>query len=242
MPKVWTGSAWLTKTPKVWTGSTWAVKPMKVWTGTTWKAADPVTVVGSSYINQVSASTTMTMTLPSGLQTGDRLYIAAFSTDTNAGSAVTESITGWTAVTAKADVGTAQRALYTALYTSGLAAPVWTLAASRKSAYACVAVRYANASPVVDLANGGGLTSTAPTVTGPIGLTLRFYVRKDSLSGSVTAPSGSTLITGALGVATGPSAHILAYSIPQATAGATGTAVTTWPVTSTNSTAWTIAL
>lgn len=200
-------------------------------------------IVGTSFLNQTSASTSMTMTLPTGLVNGDRLYIVAVSTDTAVGSTITPSITGWTSVTSLADVGTTQRALYTATYSGSLVAPSWSLSASRKSAYICVAVRNATASPIVSLADGGGLTQTAPSnVSAPAGLALRLYTRKDNLSASVTTDATMTQISGALGVATGPSAHILAYITPQFTAGATGTAVTTWPVTSTNSTAWTISV
>lgn len=36
-PKVWTGSAWVSKPAKVWSGSAWVTKPVKVWTGSSWK-------------------------------------------------------------------------------------------------------------------------------------------------------------------------------------------------------------
>jgi hypothetical protein len=199
-------------------------------------------VVGSTYLNQASVNSSMAVTLPTDLVDGDQLFVAAVFTDTNLGTVVTESKTGWTTVTAKSDVGTTQRVLYTATYSSSLVAPSWTLSAPVKSAYVCVAVRNGQTYQEAH-ADGGGLTSTAPSIaSAPVGISLRIYTRKDNLSGSVTAPTGATLITGALGVATGPSAHMLAYTTPQATAGASGTAVTTWPVTSVNSCAWTIAL
>lgn len=34
--KVWSGSAWVTKTLKVWSGSAWVTKPAKVWNGSAW--------------------------------------------------------------------------------------------------------------------------------------------------------------------------------------------------------------
>ena len=110
------------------------------------------------------------------------------------------------------------------------------------TAYAAVGIRYA-ATPQEAHADGGGLTSTAPSVaSAPVGLGLRFYVRKDSLSTTVTPDAGMTQITGSLGVAPGPSAHVLAYTTDQTSAGVMPAATTTWPVTSVNSTAWTISV
>jgi hypothetical protein len=166
-----------------------------------------------------------------------------FNSNTNAGSLVTATTTGWTVVTAKADVGTAQRALYTAVYAGGLAMPVWTLGTASKSACMVIAVRYANAVPIISLADAGGLTQTAPSnASAPVGMALRLYCRKDSLSTTCTAPVNMIQVVKSLGIATGPSCHVAAYTTPQGTVGASGTAVTTWNVTSTNSTAWTISL
>ena len=210
-------------------------------TGTTPPAS--AYVIGTSYVNQATAATSMTMTLPSGLATGDRIYIAAMTSDSSAGATVTPSTTGWTVATPIADVGTMQRALYTAVYSGGLAAPSWALSASRKSGYVCVAVRSPSSSPIVSLADGGGLTQTAPSNTAaPSGVGLRLFVRKDNLSASVTPGPGMTTLTGALGVATGPSCHVFGYLTTQPVQESSGTAVTTWPVTSINSTAWTISL
>jgi hypothetical protein len=34
--KVWSGSAWVTRTLKVWSGSAWVTRPTKVWSGSAW--------------------------------------------------------------------------------------------------------------------------------------------------------------------------------------------------------------
>jgi hypothetical protein len=201
-------------------------------------------IVGSTFVNQTSASSTsIASTLPAGVANGDRLYAVFMSTAGSSGSTVTPSITGWTVASALADVGTAQRAMYTATYSAGLAAPSWSMSAGAKQACMVIAVRNANATPVVSFADAGGLTSTAPSnASAPVGLGLRLYIRKDSLSTTCTPGAGMTELFKSLGVATGPSCHVVAYVTSQAAAGASGTAVTTWNVTSINSTAWTISL
>jgi hypothetical protein len=245
--KVWSGSAWVEKPTKVWNGASWVEKTIKYWTGSSWSllggGAPPVSIIGSLYVNQNTLETAMTMSLPSGLVDGDRLYIAATCADSSAGVTITESKTGWTTITSKIDQGTTQRVFYTAIYSAGLAAPSWSLSVARKSAYACVAIRNPSASPQVALTDLGSSTTAlvAPSVSSaPQGILLRFYVRKDNLSSSVTPPSGGTLVTGALGVATGPSAHILVYS--QTPAEPTGTATATFSVASANGSSWTVAV
>jgi PKD repeat protein len=257
-PKVYISSAFQTAPGKVnIPGTGWMEKPWKKYDAGAgaWVLINPeggpppatASVVSYASIAQTAgqAATSFTMTLPSGLTTGDRIYIAAICSDSSAGSVVTESKTGWTTVTAKADIGTSQTMLYTATYAAGLTAPSWTLSAARRCAYVAVAVRDAR-TPVESTGQQGTLSTdiVAPSVTATgEGIALRLYVKKDNLSTSITDPSGHTMIVESVGTAAGPAAHAAAYYIAVAGAGATGTATATFnSATSLNSMGWTIAL
>ena len=227
-----------------------AVEASKVYVGATevWSASappPPPSVVGNSQGVDVGAGTLTTApTMPSGVQDGDRLFLAMMVTDSSAGVTVTPTVpAGWTVVNAIANQGTCQRALYTAVYSAGLAMPSWAYSASRRGSWACVAVRNVTAyqTSLTDLGSSGAvLTAPAITATGA-GLTLRMFVRKDNLSTSVTTPASHTLIASALGLA-GPAPHVMTCQAAQAAAGTTGTAACTWSASSANGTSWTVSI
>jgi hypothetical protein len=198
----------------------------------------------ATYANNGGAGvTTMTVTLPAGVVAGDKLVVAMMSTDTQSGAAVTASTTGWTEVTTKADQGTCQRAFYYATYSAGLAMPSWNIASARKCVWACVAIQDSVGTPQVTPTD---VSSSSTDVVAPLkaigaqSVWLRFYVRKDNLSTSVTPPAGSTLVTGALGTATGPSGHILVYSQVPSGGPSVPNATATFSAASANGTGWTV--
>lgn len=238
----WSGTAW--HPVKRWSGTRW--DPVYGWDGS-WKPSGPPSgpaVVGHTEAVDAAATSTLTPAMPAGLQAGDRLVLAMLSTDTSAGAAITPTVpAGWSVASPLANVGTMQRALYTAVYTPGLTPVVWTSSAARRMGYQLIAVRNAAAAPVVGVTNASASSavSTAPSVTATgAGLVLRMYSKKDNTSTAVAPPAGHTLIGQALGTA-GPAPHVMACAAPQAGAGATGTADATWTAASANWAAWTIA-
>lgn len=218
----------------------------KVYAGSALVWSQPsASVVGStSAVSLPAGATSFVTTIPSGLQTGDMLYMVMTCSDSNAGAAITATTTGWTALTAKADQGTTQRALYSAPWSAGLAGVTWAVPSARRFGFVCVAVRNGRTAVVglTDLASTNTVI-TCPSVTATgAGLALRFAVRKDNISTTLTGPAGSTQIASVLGGAAGPAAHVGAWSMAQAADGATGTATATFNVSSANGTGWTVAV
>jgi hypothetical protein len=196
-----------------------------------------------SYANYGGAGVfSLPTTFPAGTTSGDKLVLMMMLADTNLGSPVTESITGWTAVTPKGDQGTCTRALYQATYTAGLAAPSWASTAEREGVWAMVAIRDSTTALTI---NATDLSASATTIVAPgqsdggPDVLLRFYCRKDNLSTAITPPSGTVLVS-ALGSGTGPNAHLLVVS-QTPTGDPIPTATATFTASSANGTGWTVS-
>ena len=217
-----------------------------LWIDTSSDAPPPTAsvVASTAAVTAPAGSTSVVTTIPAGGQAGDMLYLAMTCANTASGSPLTITATGWTALTALADQGTTQRAFYSAPWSGGLAGVTWTTGAAARFGFVCVLVRNGRTAVVsaTDLgASGTVLTCPAVTATGT-GLALRFAVRKDNLSTSVTGPGGSTTLQAVVGT-TGPAPHVAAYSQVQAAAGTTGTDTITFnSAASANGTAWTVAV
>lgn len=240
---------------KRWGGSKW--EPVFRWGGTKWEPTysydgqwkpaaptGPIVVGHTEGVDSGSGVTSFTPAMPAGLQNGDLLLLAMFCADTSAGAVITPTVPpGWTVRTALANQGTCQRAFLTATYAAGLVMPSWTLSATRRNAYACVAVRPA-AGQVIGSTDVAAATTdlVAPSVAATAaGLAVRIFVRKDNLSTNITVPAGHTQIGKVMGTV-GPAPHVMSCSAPIAAAGATGTATAVCTASSANGTSWTVAV
>lgn len=203
------------------------------------------TVVGHTKGADQTTSALLTPALPSGLVAGDLLLLGMFSTDTSVGVTVTPTVpAGWTVRHALANVGSMQRAYYSAVYTAGLVMPSWALSAARRNGYVCTVVRPAAGGGVYGLTDlaASSADTVAPSVTAAgAGIVVRTYLKKDTTSTSVSVPAGHTLIGQVLTTA-GPAPHVMACSAPVAAAGATGTATATWSAASANGSSWSVAI
>ena len=227
------------------TGSSPSDPNVDLWVDTSGDAPPPTAsvVASTAAVTGATAVTSVTTTIPAGCQAGDMLYLAIDAGDGSATSPLTISATGWTVVTAPANQGTTQRAFYSAPWSAGLAGVQWSTTGPIRWGFVCVAVRNGRTAVVssTDLgASGTVLTCPDVAATGT-GLALRFAVRKDNLSTSITGPAGATTLQSVLGT-TGPTPHVAAYSQVQAAAGATGTATVTFSAASANGTVWTVAV
>lgn len=237
-------------------GTKWA--KVKRWSGTRWdqvysydgqwKPSAPAgpTIVGhTEAVDLPAGATALAPAMPSGLQVGDLLLLAMVTTDTSTGATVTPTVpAGWVVSTPLANQGTCQRAFYHAVYSAGLTMPSWALSAARRSGYTCVAVRPATTGVYgsTDLA-ASSADLVAPSVAATAaGLAIRMFVRKDNLSTNMTVPAGHTQIGRAIAGAAGPGPHVMSCYAPQAAAGATNTATSTFTAASANGTSWTVAV
>jgi len=179
-------------------------------------------------IAQSSSSSSLTLSLPSGVVTGDLLIATMVANDN------LETITppaGWTAVdSAPVETGSQEGGVWYRFYTSGMSAPAWNITQAQKVAGAMVAFRGVDqGNPMIVGTRGVRGSSSTQTVAPGVTTTDAnqqligvFLSKTTDVTEITTGPSGMTERAAAMTTGGGATtAHI--YSQTVAAAAATGT-------------------
>lgn len=202
--------------------------------------------VATTFNNSTTAATTLT--LPAGILAGDVMLLQMVSSDTVAGAAITVGPTGWTTLVAHTSQSSMSYAVYWKVFVDGETSASITLAAARDVQLGVVAYSNVNQAAPIDVSGSASkavsttdITAPSVTTTGPDRRIVRLYSERSSTATTATTPTGTTFRASSFGIGA-PSTSLLIVDTKQESAGATGSALSTFSAASFNGVGLTVAL